>query len=456
MENNMKEKTDVLVIGGSAAGVVAATTGKSFYPDKKFLVVRKDQKVLVPCGIPYIFGSLDNSDKDLIPDAILSNNDIQLKIDEAVSIDQENKVCTTADGTDITFEKLILATGSTPVNPKWLKGGQLENVFTIPKDKTVIDNITAKLENCNKVIVIGGGFIGVEMADEIKKRGKDVTIIEILPHILSIPFDDELAIKAEEVLASRGIKIKTGDGVKEVLGTEKVEGVLLNDGSKLEADAVILAMGYTPNILLAEKAGLKTCGEGFICVDEYMRTSNPDILAVGDCAEKKSFLTQQQRGYMLASTACSEARVASMNLYKLSALKTFTGTIAMFCTAIGDIGLGAAGVTERMANKNGFDIVTGTFEGVDRHPGTLPGTHKQIVKLIATRESGVLIGGEVIGGPSTGELINILGLAIENRMIVFSLLTAQIATHPLLTAPPTAYPIIKAAEIIAKKRREGF
>jgi len=449
----MKVKTDVLVIGGSAAGVVAATTGKSFYPDKKFLVLRKDKEVLVPCGIPYIFGSLDNSEKNLISDAILSDNDIQLKIDEAISIDQNDKICKTSDGTDIIFEKLILATGSSPVKPKWLKGGHLQNVFTIPKDKVVIDDILTKLKDCNKVVVIGGGFIGVEMADEINKRIKNVTIVEILPHILSIPFDDELAIRAEEVLASRGIKIKTGDGIKEVLGTEKVEGVLLNDGSKLEADAVILAMGYTPNILLAEKAGLKTCSEGFICVDEYMRTSNPDILAVGDCAEKKSFLTQQQRGYMLASTACSEARVASMNLYKLSALKTFTGTIAMFCTALGDIGFGAAGLTEKMAIERGFEIVTGTFEGVDKHPGTLPGAHKQIVKLIATKESGVIIGGEVIGGTGTGELINLIGVAIENHMLIISILTAQIATHPLLTAPPTAYPIIKAAEIITKKRR---
>ena len=141
-----------------------------------------------------------------------------------------------------------------------------------------------------------------------------------------------------------------------------------------------------------------------------------------------------------------------MSLYKLSALKTFTGTITMFSTAIGDTALGAAGVTEKMAVERGFDIVTGTFEGVDKHPGTLPGTHKQIVKLIATRDSGVLIGAEVIGGTSTGELINILGLAIENRMIIGSLLTSQIATHPLLTGPPTAYPIIKAAEVIAKKR----
>lgn len=451
----MAEKTDVLVIGGGAAGNVAATTGKSFYPDKNFLIVRKEQQVLVSCGIPYIFGSLKNSEQNIVPDTVLSNVDVHLKIDEVVSINQQDKVCETADGTEIRFDKLVLALGSTPVVPKWLKGGDLGNVFTIPKEKQAIDEIKTKLEDCNKVIVIGGGFIGVEMADEINKLGKDVTIVEILPHILTLAFDDELAIKAEEILESRGIHIRTGDGVKEILGNKKVTGVLLNNGEKLKADAIILSMGYKPNIGLAEKSGIKINELGFIIVDEYMRTNNLDIFAIGDCAEKRSFLTKTLRGIMLASTACAEARVAGINLYKLSAVKTFTGTIAMFCTAIGDTAFGAAGVTENLANERGFDIVTGTFEGIDRHPGTLPGTHKQIVKLIFTRESGILIGGEVIGGSGTGELINLIGFSIENRIMIVSILTAQIATHPLLTSPPTAYPFIKAAEIAVKKLRNA-
>ncbi|MBW1669670.1 MAG: FAD-dependent oxidoreductase [Deltaproteobacteria bacterium] len=447
------EKTDVLVIGGSAAGIVAATTGKSFYPDKAFLVIRREKQVIVPCGIPYIFGSLDNSEQDVIPDEALTSKGVRLKIDEAISIDHKNKVCKSAEGTEIGFEKLVLALGSSPVVPKWLKGSDLENVFTIPKDKKKIDEIKTKLADCNKVVAIGGGFIGVELADEINKLGKDVTIVEILPHILELAFDDELAMKAEAILESRGIHIKAGHGVREILGDRKVAGVLLNDGEKLEADAVILAMGYHPNVSLAQKAGLKLNDLGFIRVDEYMRTSDPDIFAVGDCAEKRSFLTRTQRGIMLASTACAEARVAGMNLYKLSAVKTFGGTIAMFSTAIGDTGFGAAGVTEDLANKRGFDYVTGIFEGIDKHPGTLPGTHEQIVKLIVARESGVLIGGEVIGGPSTGEVINLIGFAIQNRMSVISILTAQVGTHPLLTGPPTAYPLIKAAEVAEKKRR---
>ncbi len=445
------EKTNVLVIGGSAAGIVAAVTGKSSYPDKDFLVIRKEKQVIVPCGIPYIFGSLESSDKDVVPDAVLSKAGIKLKIDEVISLDKENKICKTADGTEIQFEKLILATGSIPTKPKWLKGANLENVFTIPKNKEYLDKIIVKLNDCKKIVTIGGGFIGVEISDELNKTDKDVTLVEILPQILALVFDDEVAACAEEILISRGIALKTGSGVKEIIGDAKVTGVLLNNGEKLEADAVILSMGYHTNTSLAEKAGLKLNEMGFINVDKYMRTSNPDIFAVGDCAGKRDFITGKPSGIMLASTACAESRIAGMNLYKLSSVKSFSGTIAIFSTALGETGFGAAGLIEKQALKEGFDIVTGTFTGIDKHPGTLPKTHKQMVKLIVARESGVILGGEVISGPSTGELVNLIGLAIQRRTTVNCLLATQIGTHPLLTAPPTAYPIIKAAEAVLKK-----
>ncbi|MFW5936830.1 MAG: pyridine nucleotide-disulfide oxidoreductase, partial [Desulfosalsimonas sp.] len=188
-------------------------------------------------------------------------------------------------------------------------------------------------------------------------------------------------------------------------------------------------------------------------VNEYMRTENPDIFAVGDCAEKYSFVTRTLKGTMLASTSCAEARIAAMNLYQLSTVRSFGGTVAIYCTAIGETALGAAGVTENLARERRFDVVTGAFEGVDRHPGTLPDTRPQTVKLIASRDSGAVLGGEVIGGKSTGELTNLIGFIIQNQMTVDAVLTAQIGTHPLLTAPPTAYPLIKAAEIIARKRK---
>ena len=443
-------KTDVLVIGGSAAGIVAAVTGKSNYPDKDFLVIRKENQVVVPCGIPYVFGSLDSIDKNVIPDAGLAKAGVDLKIDQVVSIDQNQKVCKTADGTEISFEKLVLATGSTPLVPKWLKDAELENVFIIPKNKVYLAEMIIKLTDCKKIVIVGGGFIGVEMSDELNKKDKDVTLVEILPNILGLAFDKELAVEAEQILQDRGIKIKTGIGVKEILGDKKVSSVLLNNSEKIEADAVVLSMGYRPNVSLAEESGLSITEEGFIAVDEYMRTKNPDIFAVGDCAEKRDFITRKHSGVMLASTACAEARVAGMNLYKLSTLKTISGTIAIFSTAIGNTGFGAAGLTEEAARKEGFDVVTGTFEGIDRHPGTLSDTHKQVIKLIVAKESGVVLGGEIMGGLSVGELTNLIGLVIQNRMTINSILTAQIGTHPLLTAPPTAYPLIKVAEVVAK------
>jgi len=447
----MKE-TDVLVIGGSAAGVVAATTAKTFYPEKKVLLIRKEETVLVPCGIPYMFGTLENSEKNVIPDAALSNAGVEFKIDNVVSIDQENKSCTLSDASELGFEKLVLATGSVPINPKWLEGTNLDNVFFIPKDKIYLDRVIKCLEACDKVVVIGGGFIGVEMADEVAKTGKKVTIVEVMPHILSLAFDEELAVKAQEKLQDRGVIVRCGNGVKKIIGDKSTSGVLLDNDEKIEADAVILSVGYRPNSELAEKAGLKINGMGSIQVNNYMRTDNQDIFAVGDCAQKVSFVTRTPRSTMLASTSCAEARIAGMNLYKLSTIRSFGGTLSVFCTAIGDTAFGAAGVTENIANERGFEIVTGRFEGVDRHPGTLPGTHKQTVKLIASRDSNVILGGEVLGGTSTGELINMIGFIIQNKMTVDAVLTSQVGTHPLLTGSPTAYPLIKAAEDIAKKR----
>jgi NADH oxidase (H2O2-forming) len=446
------KQVDVLVIGGSAAGIVAATTSRNFHPNKTVALIRKEKKVLVPCGIPYMFGTLNSSDKNIIPDELLEKSKIELIINEVVSVDQANKTCALVDGSEIGFQKLIFATGSSPIKPQWLKGIDLGNVFFIPKIKEYLDDETHAFEKCKRVVVVGGGFIGIEMADELVKAGKEVTIVELLPHVLSLAFDEELASRAENALIDRGVKLRCGRKIKEISGDTRVTAVLFDDGETLVTDAVILSVGYHPNSTLAKEAGLPTNKMDFIKVNEYMRTDNPDIFAIGDCAEKFSFVTRTPKRTMLASTACAEARIAAMNLYKISTVRSFNGTISIFCTAIGEDAFGAAGVTENLAKERGFDVFTGIFEGVDCHPGSLPGTHKQLVKLIASKDSGIILGGEVFGGKSAGELTNLIGFIIQNGMTVDGILTSQIGTHPLLTAPPTAYPLIKAAEIIAIKR----
>lgn len=444
--------TDVLVIGGSAAGMVAALTGKTAWCDKSFTLVKKQKEMMVPCGIPYIFGTLDTVEQNIMPvDAMMGKAGIESIVDEALSINKENKTVELAGGETIKYDKLVIATGSMPIKPKWLIGGNKDNVFTIPKDKIYLDEMKGKLDLCKKIVVIGAGFIGVEFSDELVKRGHEVTIVEKQPEILSLAFDIELSGRIEDLLKSRGVKVVTGNGISEILGEEKVKAVRLENGDILDCDAVVLSIGYKPNVELARKAGIYVDESGFIAVDEYMRTHEKDIFALGDCAQKRDFITRARVAPMLASTACAEARIAGMNLFKLNVVKTFSGTIAIYSTAIGDTGFGTAGITEARAQAEDIDYVTGFFEGIDRHPGNLPGAHKQLVKLIAGRHSGVIIGGEVIGGLSAGELTNVIGLAIQNRMSVNSLLTSQIGTHPCLTASPAGYPLIKAAEIIACK-----
>jgi NADPH-dependent 2,4-dienoyl-CoA reductase/sulfur reductase-like enzyme len=386
-------------------------------------------------------------------DNMMAKAGVESIVGEVISINKENKTVELAGGETIKYDKLMLATGSVPIKPKWLTGADKDNVFTIPKDKVYLAGMKEKLSSCKKVVVIGAGFIGVEFSDELAKRGHEVTLVEKLPEILSLAFDEELSGRIEELLKSRGVKVITGNGISEILGEEKVKAVKLENGEVLESDAVVLSMGYKPNADLARKAGICVNESGFIVVDEYMRTHAKDIFAIGDCAQKRDFVTRARVATMLASTACAEARIAGMNLYKLNVVKTFSGTIAIYSTAIGNTGFGTAGITEARAKAECIDYVTGIFEGIDRHPGNLPDTHKQIVKLIAGRQSGVIIGGEVIGGLSAGELVNVIGLAIQNRMTVNSLLTFQIGTHPCLTASPAAYPLIRAAEIIANKLR---
>lgn len=445
-------KTDVLVIGSSAAGLVAATTGKRIYADKKVMVITQQEKTLIPCGIPYVFGSVGSTDNNILPaEKMFKSNDIELIYDDVLFIDRKNKSVKLGSEEIVEYQKLVLGTGSIPIEPFWLKGFDLENVFTVPKNKVYLDEMHSKIANCKKIVTIGAGFIGVEISDELVKAGKEVTLVEKLPHILGLAFDEDISLKVESLLKERNVNILSGVGVKEIVGTEKVEGVLLEDGKMIDADAVVLAMGYKPNSLLADNAGLTISDKGFIKVDEYMRTEDSDIFAVGDCAEKRDFVTRKPSPIMLASTACAEARIAGMNLFKLSAIKTFSGTISIFATAIGNTGFGVAGLTETIARQEGFDIVTGVFEGIDRHPGTLEDTHAQFVKLIVGKESGVILGGEVSGGLSIGELTNTIGIIIQNRMSINSLLTAQIGTHPLLTASPAGYPLIKAAENASSK-----
>ena len=447
----MKRKVDVLVIGAGPAGIISAVTARKYYPEKKIVVMKSVANGVIPCGIPYMFASLKDPDENKLGNAALEKNNIDVVVDEAIKIDRNEKTVTTKSDQVFGYEKLILATGSEPITPP-IEGIDKEGVYPIYKDMIYLKKVIEKVKNAKNVLILGGGFIGVEFADEVSKiSGPNVYLAEILPNLLANSFDVEFSVIAEETLKSKGVTLFTSIRVEKVLGGENVEAVQLSDGREIAIDIIILGVSGIPNTKLATDAALDLYKGKGIWVDEYMRTNDPDIFAVGDCASKKDFYTRKDTPVMLASTATAEARIAGANLYQLKVVRENKGTIAIYSTYIDGKVLGSAGLTENTAIKEGFEIVTGTAEAIDKHPPTLPGASKVKVKLIFSKNSGIILGGQVAGGVSCGEVINLIGVAIQKRMSFVELETLQMATHPYLTSAPTVYPIVLAAQDASNK-----
>lgn len=440
------KKTDLLVIGGSAGGILSATTARKAYgEDIDITLIRDTKKVMVPCGIPYIYGTLHSTDKNVIPDAGLADAKVNLIIDRVIQIDKEQKTVTTQSNEVFQYKKLILATGSLPIVPTFIPGHDLENVYPILKDKDYLNIILEKMEQIKNVVVIGGGFIGVEFAEQMHLLGKNVTLIEMADACLWQAFDKSFTDDIEADLKKSGLQIMTNTKVKKIIGKQSVEAVEIENGQLIPADIVILGLGVKPNGELGKDAGLEVNQKGAIVVDQYTRTSDPNIFAVGDCSEKKCFFTGKDVPVLLASTAAMEAKIAGSNAFHLRLVRANKGTISAFATKVLGKTFAAAGLTEARAKHEGFSLMVGEFTTMDHHPGSLPGTQQVNIKLIFSKCSGVILGAQISGGDTVAEMINTLSLAIQKGATATELNTFQVATHPLVSASPIAYPINAAS-----------
>jgi len=437
----MKRKYSVVIIGGGPGGVTAALSARNTYPDKQVLLIRKEKITLIPCGIPYVLHSLEKVEDDILPDKLLENNNVDLEVNEVIDI--KGNFIELRNGEQIEYERLILAVGSKPFVPP-IAGMDKDGIYFIKKDIDYLKELKDRVEQSENIVIIGGGFIGVEVADELLKKGKNVVIVEMLSSLLPFSMDPEFGNMVREILEERGAKVITGIGVKEILGGRKVEFITLHDDTKYPADLVIVATGYRPNLDLAKKIGVKIDPRFGIITDEYMKTSVDGILAVGDCVAKRHFLTGEYSKLMLASSAMAQGRLAGSNLFEFKVIKEFAGTLGTFSTKIGDTAFASVGVTETQAKSLGIDYIVGINETVDRHPGKLHGASKIYMKLIFSKYSHLLLGAQIKGGDSVGELINMLSVMIQKKMTDIEIDTLQIGTHPLLTPSPIAYPVINA------------
>ena len=443
----------IVIIGGGPAGVITALTAKNVYPDKSVCVVKQIGDGVIPCAIPYMMNTMSDPAQNAMGNLPLQNAGIDVLVDSALSLDLEKHAVKLQDKGDVSFERLVLATGLRPGMPP-IPGGDKKGVHTIEKSMAQMVALREEARKAKNVVIIGGGFIGAEFADELSHSpDTQVHVAEIMPKIMYTAFDDEFCDEATGELDAAGVRLHLGSTVQSIDGDGQVTSVTLAGGESIPADMVLVGIGGKPNSGLAEEAGLRLADGGSVWVDDYMRTSAEGVFAVGDCALKRDFFTRRAVPVWLASTATAEARVAGINIYGIRVIRQIQGTIAAFSTKIGSRSFASAGMTCRGCEKEGFRYLTATSTAPDHHPGTLPGALPMKLKLVFADRSGILLGGQMSGGPSVGELVNLVALGIQKKVTVREIEMMQLATHPLLTPAPTVHPLIDASNQVLNMLR---
>lgn len=300
MESLMK-LFHIVVIGNSETALICAINAVKAYPDKNIaLILKKNGNEF----INKLFNTADLNSKTgitVLEDEITSRDDFVLQL---------------ASGTEITFEKLVIATGSVAIKPN-IEGIEREGVYFINKDPDYLISVKSKALNAENIIVFGGGYIGLMLTDELLRAGKNVTLIARTNRLLPSSIDTELSEESKKLIEKEGGKIIFKSKVKEILGNKKISGVKLRNGEELPCDFLIICCGEKPDTNLAEKIGIVYDADRGVLVDEYQRTSDRNIFAIGECAARFDFFCGDLSDFMLSTTRMEEAKLIGSNLYSV-------------------------------------------------------------------------------------------------------------------------------------------
>ncbi|KAA0259214.1 NADH oxidase [Deferribacter autotrophicus] len=423
----------VVIVGGGPAGRVVV---HSLYAAKKEydVVLIKDEEINVNrCSVPYGIVDKKPVEKYCISDSLITEFGAKLVIDTVVEINKEENFVVTEKGQKFNYDYLLLATGSKPIILP-IPGIDLDNITSV-RSKADLERLRKYAKEYKKCVVVGGGYIGVEVAVVLKKLGLDVTIVEMLPHILLATMDDDFAEIIENHVKEKGINVMTGAKVVEFAGSEgKVKQVILENGERIDADFVIVSVGVVPNTELAEKSGIEVSKFGVV-TDDYLRTSVENIFAAGDCAEKKSFITKKPTRGEFGTNAVFMSKVVGANIQGKNVI--FPGVINANASTAFEYSFGSAGLIQKMAEKEGLDIVVGESEVLDMYP-MMDGVDKIKTKLVFDRKTGKLIGGSVLRkGHCTANNVDFISFAIQMGATIEDIMKYQYATHPELAAKPS-------------------
>ncbi len=436
-----EDMPELVIIGGSDAGISAALRAKELAPATGVSVVVADSYPNFSiCGLPfYLSGEVPDwhtlahrTARDI------ENEGIRLLLDHrATSIDPAEKTVSVAGRgagpRKLTYNRLIIATGAQSIRPN-IEGIELPGVFLL---RWMDDGFAMRQymdeRRPRAAVIVGAGYIGMEMADSLTRRGLDVTVLEFSDSVLTT-VDKEFGQRIEQSLTANGVKVNTGvtvTGISEANGRLVVSGAR---GFSTPTDMVLVAVGASPRTELAFSAGIKTGIKGAVKVDRLMRTSTPDIYAAGDCAQTWHRLLKQNSYLPLGTTAHKQGRVAGENA--VGGSREYQGTLGTQAVKIFDMVVGRTGLRDSEAALAGLDPVTVEFETWD-HKAYYPGAQKLWIRLTGERNSGRLLGAQMLGHrlSEVSKRIDIIGAAIYNDMHIEDLNELDLSYTPPLSSP---------------------
>lgn len=411
----------VIIIGGVAGGMSAATRLRRLNEEAEIIVLEKGPFVsFANCGLPYYVSGEISDREDLLvqtPASLKSRFDLDVRpFSEAVAIDEQKKVVTIEhEGQCYTedYDSLILSPGARPFIPPIPGVSEADNIFTL-RNVPDLDKIMTYAETYQpqRATVIGAGFIGLEMAENLAKKGLDVTIVEKAPHVLP-PLDEEMAAFVEAELIRNKVTILTG--VAATGFENKGKTIVLDDNSQLETDLIILSVGVSPENQLAKSAGIELGLRGGILVDEHYETNIKDIYAVGDAIVVKQQITGEDALISLASPANRQGRQVADVISGLP--RKNRGSIGTAIVRVFNLSAASTGLTERQADLAGLEYQVVHTKGKD-HAGYYPGATPIVMKLIFNPRTGAIYGAQGVGAKGVDKRIDILATAIKGNLTV--------------------------------------
>ena len=444
----------LLVIGGDAGGMTAASQARRWRGADDLEIVafeRGDYTSFSACGIPYFLGGVVEDFDSLIvrtPKEFLEKSQIDARIKhEVTSIDTDKRTVTVRgpDGESVEgFDQLVIATGGTPIRFDW-PGGDAEGIFGVQVlgDAVAIDQ--ALSENPKRAVVVGGGYIGLEMAEAFVQRGLHVTLIEAAPQPMST-LDPEMGVLVAEELEGLGVDVKCDEPVTGFETSDGRVSAVISEGGTYPADIVALGLGTRPNVELAEAAGIPIGPSGGIKVDRRMQTEVEGIWSAGDCAEKFHLVSRRGVAIALGTHANKEGRVAGINIGGRYA--TFPGVLGTAVCKVCGIEVARTGLTESEAADAGFKTISSVVDATTR-AGYFPGAAPIKTKMIVEHRSGRLLGAQIIGKEGAAKRIDAIATALWNEMTVDQMLHLDLGYAPPFA--PVWDPVLVAARESWKK-----